>query len=348
MKIFCLDDDLSSELSDCSTTKFSLRKSSPPPYLDLHDSSPLDPIAPISLSQDILTSDEETLFSPADTFSIGQTLFAYLKKDKLYAPAKLLRMTGTHYHVRLFDGRERNLKRNEILLPGDAQFHHFDCVTLPTFTVNPTYSNPVLETCMKSIYTILDNIIQGLHPSWRYQQFLQSTGNKLTWNLGSQRGGNPYSDNEYAFIKRLLTHRYCKDNTTYLGSDLLSSKPDRFTSSKTLTNEMKASVRLLDLVIVPECMLRLLLVSHLIVPSKNQDPEQPVQVRDLERWHRTYIYGFECWSKEKVKFYSPYYPLTLKQETKEIMDKAETLLKESNWVHALLSLKESSQARKKT
>jgi hypothetical protein len=223
--------------------------------------------------QDNHVSSDDEIHEHDRSIKLGDPVLAWDEQSRFYIPGRVFRISSKGYVVRGYSGiRLTHLNRDEIKVVGDPAFSTVPVVTIQPPVASSKYSNELLRQRVQSIFPSLDEILRNDRPSWRHRLFEKHTKRNYDY-LASKRGGNPYSVDQMNLIKNLISTRYqneipadmrCKQvkfskNSKSREIDIGIDGHDPTSSQDDL---MMDNVRLLSLVLVPECLIRLIILSH--------------------------------------------------------------------------------------
>ncbi|KAJ3359379.1 hypothetical protein GGF32_009397 [Allomyces javanicus] len=303
------------------------------PLPDLLTATDLEPM-------DVMDDGSDDEGAVADlTLRPGDALLVYDAQLGGYQPARVLSQSAASLTVCVFRGREeRTVPRSHVAVFGDRYFGYsripasiMRVIDDSVEVVNEDFA--VLERRVQSLFPVLDAILRGAHTSWRFDKW-STRGRNAHRDLAQALGGTPYSRAQTRFVDQILAERYAPAGDSAFGApiDVLAV--------------VESDPQIVQLIIAPECMLRLIAMTHFheYLPADAQVPTVPSATAWLASpeglaYLKAYEYDSPRWHDELDGAAVVAYPTDLDAEHEAaVLALAEIVLKDSHWVAGLLEL----------
>ncbi|KAL1915098.1 uncharacterized protein VTP21DRAFT_7579 [Calcarisporiella thermophila] len=189
----------------------------------------------------------ESVYNGCDVKVPGELVLAIWDSDKRFYPAIVEeRTTSGKYRIRFYSNHKRTLAREKFYTMFEEGFQTCQLGDIDDLeTDGSEIENAELEASINDILPELRSILAGKMPSWRLEEFRQ--GGKKAWSrLAQSVSQGQFSNQEYALVRRMLQY------------DLISSVPDQLSEVR----QPVERAQLIDAVLVPEAIIRLLMREH--------------------------------------------------------------------------------------
>ncbi|KNE70466.1 hypothetical protein AMAG_14592 [Allomyces macrogynus ATCC 38327] len=305
------------------------------PLPDLPTATDLEPM---DVMEDI--SDDEGAVADL-TLRPGDALLVYDAQLGGYQPARVLSQSAASLTVCVFRGREeRTVPRSHVAVFGDRYFGYSRIAPSIMRVIEDSVeavvgddARAILECRVQSLFPVLDAILRGTHASWRFDKW-STRGRNAHRELAQALGGTPYSRAQTRVVDQMLADRYTPtcDGVSDAPTDVLAV--------------VESDPQIVQLIIAPECMLRLIVLTHFhaylqpdamvpTVPSATAWLASPEGLAYL----KAYEYDSPQWHDESEDAVEVEYPVDLDADREAaVLALAEIVLKDSHWVAGLLEL----------